>query len=90
MNNNSTTRVYELQPLDARKSFYGKCRVIEQPDETLELWSYATKVAESYRGDIKVFGTCSPTTLRHIKSFIHHITRKTLTKSEIEDAYLVG
>lgn len=69
---------FELAPrYDARKSFYGKAVVLENPEEatgdeyTKTLLSYRTPVA-AIRADGKavVFGLYSQTTTRHIKEFL--------------------
>lgn len=54
---------------DARKSFYGKARVEQEPGE-LRLISYSTHVASIVDGQAYVYGTYSVTTLRHIKEFL--------------------
>jgi len=55
---------------DSRASFYGKARV-EWNNGDLELISYSTRVAIIYAdGRVRVFGTYSQTTLRHIKEFL--------------------
>lgn len=77
----------ELKPvLDSRKSFYKKANVITEND-TITLISYTTKVAEIKDGKAKIFGTYSPTTLRHIKDFLYQNGFKIGTKSELLEMY---
>lgn len=66
------TEVYDLHPeYDGRKSFYHKARIDTGHDNTSNvLWSYNTKVAEMIDGRPVVYGTYSPTTLRHIKEWL--------------------
>ena len=55
---------------DTRKSFYGKA-VVEQEENTTNLFSYNTKVATiSKDGTAQVFNTHTQTTLRHVKAFL--------------------
>lgn len=64
-------QVYELSArYDARASFYGKARVIEEDNGDKTLQSYSTKVARIVKGKAEVYGTYSQTTLRHIKEFL--------------------
>lgn len=62
---------YYLKPeYSTRKSFYNKA-IVEQTDNSIILYSYATKVAEiSDSGIISIFYVDSATTLRHIKEFL--------------------
>lgn len=61
---------YDLEPrYDSHKSFYGKARVTESGN-VKKLTSYNTHVASIVGGKAHVFGTYSPTTLRHIKEFL--------------------
>lgn len=78
----------ELNPImDSRKSFYGKANV-EINGNTKALISYSTKVAEIEEGQLKVFGTYSATTLRHIKEFAYQNGFGCMNKKQIEN-YLV-
>jgi hypothetical protein len=54
---------------DSRKSFYGKAKVREE-NGAMILTSYTTDVAKIENGKAVVYGTYSPTTLRHIKEFL--------------------
>ena len=62
-----------LTPTDGRKSFYGKCEMIEDGD-TVKLQSYNTIVAEynTKTKKMKVNGWYSMTTARHINSFLYY------------------
>jgi hypothetical protein len=74
---------------DSRKSFYGKAEVIDYIDGTKQLKSYNTIVAEiSREGKAEVFGTYSPTTLRHIKEFLQQNGFPAGSKKEIEELYM--
>lgn len=74
---------------DSRKSFYGKARVSTNPvDGALELVSYTTRVADISEGVARVFGTYSPTTLRHIKEFLLQNGFKAESKKQIEQDYM--
>lgn len=76
-----------LEPVfDTRKSFYGKAKVITEND-TITLISYNTRVAEIKDGKAKIFGTYSPTTLRHIKDFLYQNNFPIGTKSELLEMY---
>lgn len=77
----------ELKPvIDSRKSFYKKAYTVTEND-TITLISYTTKVAEIKDGKAKIFGTYSPTTLRHIKDFLYQNGFKIGTKSELLEMY---
>ena len=63
---------YELNPVDGRKSFYGKCYVEEDTDTgDKTLYSYNTKIiTKKSNGElIKYWDDWSSTTGRHIKAF---------------------
>lgn len=72
---------------DSRKSFYKKAHVIEN-DGVKKLQSYNTIVAQIEDGIAKVYGTYSPTTLRHIKEFLKQNGLKADTKAQIEELYI--
>lgn len=77
-----------LNPIyDARKSFYGKASVTTTETGSY-LTSYSTKVAEIEDGKLKVFGTYSPTTLRHIKEYMYQNGFEVVSKKEIEALYM--
>lgn len=62
---------YELQPIDSRKSFYGKAVVMIQEDGTETLYSYNTPIIKrTAAGDlIRIWNGWTATTGRHINSF---------------------
>lgn len=64
-------RIYELTPMrDSRKSFYGKARVIEHDNGTIQLQSYDTIVCEIVGGVFRMlWDGKTQTTTRHIKEF---------------------
>jgi len=71
---------------DSRKSFYGKAKVIVEGNK-ISLQSYTTIVAEISNGVAKVFGTYSPTTLRHIKEFLQQNNFEIGTSKQIMEMY---
>lgn len=71
---------------DSRKSFYGKAKV-EVSDGKQALYSYGTKVAEIENGKARVYGTYSPTTLRHIKEFLLQNSFKAENSKQIMKDY---
>lgn len=64
-------RVYELQPNDGRKSFYGKALIINLDNGTKALQSYQTIVAvETPDGKLhRTWDGWSATTGRHLRAF---------------------
>ena len=63
-------KIFELVPrYDTRKSFYGKARVIDHENGTIELQSYDTIVSRCVNGKIEELGKWSQTTTRHQKEF---------------------
>lgn len=80
--------MHELRPrYDARQSFYKKAHVENCEDGTINLWSYTTNVARITDGIPEVFGTYSPTTLRHIKEFLKQYGYEASSKKQIEEDY---
>lgn len=64
-------RVFELRPINGRKSFYGKASVIEKDNGDIELRSYNTIVARIRNGKFeRLWDSYSVTTMNHINSFI--------------------
>lgn len=65
-------KMYELQPNDSRKSFYGKARVIEKDNGEKVLQSYNTEVCKVTSGGqfVRLWSGYSATTMRHVNSFI--------------------
>lgn len=65
-------KVFELKPINNRKSFYGKALVIEKDNGEIELQSYNTIVAKIANGEFKrLWSGYSQTTMNHINAFIH-------------------
>lgn len=64
-------KIFELVPVDGRKSFGGKCRVYEQLNGDAVLMSYNTEVAKITSGGefVRLWWGHSQTTSRHIKAF---------------------
>lgn len=64
-------KIFELKPINGRKSFYGKALAIEHEDGTIELRSYDTIVARIRNGKFeRLWNGYSATTMNHINSFI--------------------
>lgn len=92
--NLSTIEKYELEAkFDGRKSFYKKAYVEIEGDES-RLLSYGTHVASVWSGitgstdELRVFGTYSATTLRHIKEFMLQFGFPGMNKKAIEDSVM--
>lgn len=64
-------RIYELTPMrDSRKSFYGKAKVIEHDNGTIQLRSYDTVVCEIVGGVFRMlWDGRTQTTTRYINEF---------------------
>ena len=63
-------KIFELVPrYDTRKSFYGKARVVDYENGTIELQSYDTIVSRCVNGKVEELGKWSATTTRHQKEF---------------------
>ena len=63
-------KIFELVPhYDTRKSFYGKARVVDHENGTVELQSYDTIVSRCVNGKVEELGKWSQTTTRHQKEF---------------------
>lgn len=65
-------KIYDLPCFDGRKSFYGKAKVIEMDNGEKVLQSYNTKVCKitSCGEFVRMWAGSSPTTIRHINSFL--------------------
>jgi hypothetical protein len=79
-------KVFDLSPIDGRKSFYGKAVVIKQ-DGISKLKSYDTVVAEYNHAtnEMDVKGWFSATTARHINAFLSFYGFDTCTKKEMQN-----
>lgn len=76
--------VYELMPVDGRKSFYGKCQV-ETVGRDMYLWSYETCVARIRAGKFeRLWSGYSDTTKRHVNAFRAFYGMETINKKEWE------
>ena len=63
-------KIFELVPrYDTRKSFYGKARVVDHENGTIELQCYDTIVSRCVNGKVEELGKWSATTTRHQKEF---------------------
>jgi hypothetical protein len=65
-------KMYELQPNDSRKRFYGKARVIEKDNGEKVLLSYNTEVCKITPDGafVRLWDGYSATTMRHVNSFL--------------------
>ena len=84
-------KVYDLNPkYDSANSFYGKAKVMMHTNNKGELihslYSYNTLVAyiNIDRGHVRVSGTYSKTTLRHIKEFLRQHGKRAESKKDVE------
>ncbi len=65
-------KVFELRPINGRKSFYGKAEAIERDNGDIELRSYSTIVARIRNGKFeRLWSGYSQTTMNHINSFVN-------------------
>lgn len=64
-------KMYDLRPVDGRKSFYGKAVVMVGNDGSETLYSYNTAIIKRLKDGTleKLWGGWSATTGRHIKAF---------------------
>ena len=75
----------ELSPIDGRKSFYGKARVINPGYGYISLVSYDTTVCSldlESRRFVRHWDGYSVTTLRHVNAFRVYYGLSALSKSE--------
>lgn len=73
--NDTINRVFELTPIDTRKSFSGRCKVLES-NSKYYLLSYTTIVCYWDKNNnkfTKLWNDYSVTTMRHINSFMNFI-----------------
>lgn len=83
-------KVSELSPQhDARKSFYGKAKVVTDSDGTQILYSYNTPVVEIKDGKVvlKPMWDSSATTLRHVKEFLKQNGFEVGSKAQLAKMY---
>jgi hypothetical protein len=77
-------KIFNLDPVDGRKSFYGKAKGINLGNTT-QLQSYDTIVAEydNVNKKMTINDYYSPTTARHINSFLDYYGYPKMSKSEM-------
>ena len=86
-------KTYELTPVNWRKSFYWKCKVVEiklpAGEIVSELWSYDTMVARCtskwLMDTMEVFWWYSNTTASHINAFLDYFWFDTTNKKGMEE-----
>lgn len=78
--------IFELSPVNGRKSFYGKCRVIEE-NGISKLQSYETIVAEyNHKTNVMtVNGYYSGATSSHTNAFLKYYGFDTCNKKQLEN-----
>lgn len=80
-------KTIELIPTNGRKSFYGKCKVLETIEGHKYLKSYDTNVAIlTSDGTLEITkdeSHLTNTTLTHIRAFLDYIGKPPMTKKEI-------
>lgn len=65
-------KIYEISPINGRKSFYGKAHVIDHEDGIIELQSYNTIVCKIDNGVFKrLWSGYNVTTMNHINAFVN-------------------
>ena len=81
-----TPKVFDLLPVNNRKSFYGKCKVIDDW-QIAKLQSYSTIVStyEYATNKLTINGRYSMTTASHINAFLKYLWFDTMTKAEMEN-----
>lgn len=81
-------KTFELTPINGRRSFNGKAKVVET-EGVCRLLSYDTHVAtyDSRTNKMKVFGYYSATTLTHINAFLSYFGFDTCTKQQLIEYY---
>lgn len=64
-------KMYNLNPTNNQKSFYGKAMVIYKDNGDIELKSYNTIVARVHNGQFqRLWSGYSATTMKHINAFL--------------------
>lgn len=69
-------RIFEISPVNGRESFYGKCQVLQDENDTYFLRSYDTIVASFNDKDKKVhrhWDGRTVTTSTHISAFLRRV-----------------
>lgn len=68
------SKIAELNPVDGRKSFYGKAYVARRANGNVVLVSYNTEVAEwDGRAVTRLWDGMSATTRRHVAAFLDYV-----------------
>ena len=82
-------KTFELTPTNGRKSFGGKCKVVENLGVST-LFSYDTEVAQydHQTNEMKIDAYHSRTTLAHINAFLSYYGFDMVSKKELEKNYL--
>lgn len=80
-------KVFELTPINGRKSFNGKCKVLESNTGISKLISYETEVAmyDQNTNKMTVYSRNSQTTQNHINAFLNFYGFETCNKKELEN-----
>ena len=75
---------FEFKPVDGRKSFYGKAKVVHYSDGLTILHSYETPVCAINENDcfVRLWDGWIATTARHVNAFLTAYSFPTLSKSE--------
>lgn len=69
-------KIFDLDArFDSRKSFYGKAKVVLEPDGTAKLYSYDTLVSICKNGVVEHLGKWSQTTTRHQNEFFKQFSK---------------
>lgn len=82
--------MFELKPIDSRKSFYWKCHVNNYETDwhnIFDLVSYTTRVAsyDATTKEMSVYWWHSMTTARHINAFLDHFGYDTVDKDTMQN-----
>ena len=81
-------KTYEVNPIDGRKSFYGKA-IVEEQGDSKRLFSYDTLVAKISEGKVTLYPDWdySATTLRHVRAFLEANGFTATSKKQIAKQY---
>ena len=84
-------KILDLKPLNGLKSFGGKAQIIIMNGNTIQLRSFETIVAEYNTKEdvINVFDWFSPTTAKHINSFLELYGFRNVSKKDILGGALI-
>ena len=70
---------------DIPQEHYNKCAIYEDNKGNSYLLSYDTIVAEIYNGDLIIYGYYSPTTNRHLNTYLRKYGYPTMGKKDVEN-----